>query len=368
MSRSDLPILEPEISSSHLAASIPTDFPEKKSRKPLLNRRRDDRSQSIRSGLQIGFLLLNVWIGFQFYLWVRYYETGGHGWHVPRPPGVEGWLPIASLMNLKAWVMTGAVPPIHAAGMFLLVAFLVISLIFRKAFCGWLCPVGTVSETLWQFGRKLMGRNFRLPAVLDYPLRALKYLLLALFLYAVGSMSAPAIRNFLDGPYGVVADVKMLGFFRNLSLFVLAVVGLLVVASLFVRNSWCRYLCPYGALMGLFSLLSPLKIRRDEDLCIDCARCARACPSGLPVDRKDSVQSPECVGCYQCVAACPAAGALEMKAPGGRIVRPAWIAAGILAVFLGSVLVARLGGHWKTQLPESTYFELVPNADQFSHP
>src|SRR3989442_12428093 len=54
------------------------------------------------------------------------------------------------------------------------------------------------------------GRNFRLPRWLDIPLRGLKYLLLGLFLYAVASMSVDGIRAFLDGPYGLVADVKML--------------------------------------------------------------------------------------------------------------------------------------------------------------
>ena len=81
-------------------------------------------SVTLRSLFQLGFLLLNVWIGLQFYLWVRYYESGGQSISVTRPPGVEGWLPIASLMNLKAWVVSGSLPEIHPAGVFLLLAFL----------------------------------------------------------------------------------------------------------------------------------------------------------------------------------------------------------------------------------------------------
>ena len=63
-------------------------------------------------------------------------------------------------------------------------------------------------------------------------------------------MSVPAIRAFLEGPYGMVDDVKMLNFFRFLGLTGGIVVALLVVASVFVQNFWCRYLCPYGALDG----------------------------------------------------------------------------------------------------------------------
>jgi polyferredoxin len=102
----------------------------------------------IRRTVQLAFLLLNLWIGTRFYIWVRYFETGGASLYVPRPAGVEGWLPIAALMNLKALVLTGVVPDVHPAGMFLLIAFLTISLVFRKAFCSWLCPIGTLSEWL----------------------------------------------------------------------------------------------------------------------------------------------------------------------------------------------------------------------------
>ena len=185
-------------------------------RKKHLKRALPDRSQTLRRGFQLAFLLLNLWICGQFYLFVRYYESGGTGLRASRPPGVEGWLPIASLMNLKVLLLSGQMPALHPAGMFLLVAFLAMSWIFRKSFCGWLCPVGTASEYLWRLGRQTFGRNFRLPRKLDIGLRSLKYLLLGLFVYAVASMSVSAIHAFLEGPYGVVDDVKMLNFFRFL--------------------------------------------------------------------------------------------------------------------------------------------------------
>src|SRR5664279_3922926 len=284
-------------------------------RKKLVRRTAPDRSQTLRRAFQLAFFALNAWIGIEFYLFVRYYETGGRSLWVGRPPGVEGWLPIASLMNLKVLLLSGQMPRLHPAGMFLLVAFLAASWIFRKSFCGWLCPVGTISEYLWKLGRHTFGRNFRLPRKLDVGLRSLKYLLLGLFLYAVGSMSVPAIRAFLEGPYGIVDDVKMLNFFRFLGLAGGIVVALLVLASVFVQNFWCRYLCPYGALMGLVSLASPLRIRRETSLCIDCGKCAKACPAVLPVDRLIAIRSAECTGCLECATACPVAGALFLSTP-----------------------------------------------------
>jgi polyferredoxin len=337
-------------------------------RKKLVKRAPKDRSQALRHAVQAAFFALNVWIGVEFYLFVRFYETGGRTVFAGRPPGVEGWLPIASLMNLKVLLATGQMPRLHPAGMFLLIAFLAMSWIFRKSFCGWLCPVGTVSEYLWRLGKRTFGRNFRLPRRLDIALRGLKYILLGLFFYAVASMSVDAIRAFLEGPYGIVDDVKMLNFFRTLGLAGGLVVAGLVIGSVFVENLWCRYLCPYGALMGLASVASPLGIRRDPELCVDCAKCAKACPSALPVDRLVTIKSAECTGCLQCVAACPAAGALFLSAPRARRV-PAWaMAAGIAVLFFGIVGWAQWHGWWHTDLPSRIYSELIPHASEFTHP
>ena len=145
-------------------------------------------------------------------------RAGSKSFFAERPAGVEGWLPIAALMNLKVLLGTGDVPTLHPAGMFLLLAFLGMSWLARKSFCSWLCPVGTVSEYLWKLGRRTFGRNFRLPrAGWIHGLRGLQeYLLMGLFLFAVASMSIPAIRSFLEGPYGLLDDVKMLNFFRYL--------------------------------------------------------------------------------------------------------------------------------------------------------
>ena len=213
-----------------------------------------------------------------------------------------------------------------------------------------------------------MRRNWTLPRRLDLILRSLKYVLLGFFLYAVADLSAESIMAFMGSPYGLIADVKMLNFFRHLSETAAVTLAALGVLSILYQNFWCRYLCPYGAAMGLTALASPLRIRRDASLCIDCDKCTKACPSALPVARLITIQSAECTGCLQCVAACPAAGALQMGAPGRRRV-PAWaMAAAIAIVFLGVCGYARWSGHWRTDLPSHVYFELIPHANEFTHP
>jgi polyferredoxin len=218
-------------------------------RKNLIRRDDRDDSQPLRLTVQILFAALNLWIGVQFYLWVRWAESEGQAFEVSRPAGVEGWLPIEGLMQLKYFLVTGKVPHVHAAGFFLFAAFLVISFVFRKAFCSWLCPVGTASEYLSKLGRSVLGRNLQLPRWADIPLRLLKYLVLSFFAYAVIGMSADSIAEFLDSPYALIVDVRMLNFFRYIGGTAAWVVLGLVIASIFVQNFWCRYLCPYGCFL-----------------------------------------------------------------------------------------------------------------------
>ncbi len=358
-------------SSKPLLMDLPQTAPTK-AKKKLVRRTDKDYSQVLRRSFQFAFLLLNAYLGSRFYLWVRHFETGLQTRAVARPAGVEGWLPIAGMMNLKYFLVTGHIPLVHPAAMFLLITFLSMAFLFRKAFCSWLCPIGTMSEYLWRAGHKVFGRNFHLPRWMDIPLRGLKYLLLGFFVWAVSSMSASALAAFMQSPYGIIADVKMLNFFRHIGETGLIVLGVLAVASVFVQNFWCRYLCPYGALLGLTAFFSPMRIRRNASACIDCGKCAKACPSALRVDQLVSIKSAECTGCVECVAVCPAQGALQLAPLPVRPDRqfmPIWaMAAGIALLFFGIVGFAKSNGYWTTNISRSTYLELVPNADAASHP
>ncbi len=346
-----------------------------KPKKKLVKRSEVDRSQLYRRNFQGAFFVLNLWLGAKFYFWVRHLEAGMVDSNLHRPPGVEGWLPIAGLMNLKYWLLSGEIPQVHPAALFLLLTFLAMAFLFRKAFCSWLCPIGTISEYLWRAGKKMFKRNFFLPRWLDLSLRGLKYFLLGFFLWAISTMSAVGIRDFMVSPYGLIADVKMLNFFRHIGQTGLLVLGIFIVASVFVQNFWCRFLCPYGALLGLLSWLSPTRIRRNAETCIDCAKCAKACPSGLPVDKLVQIRSVECTGCLECVAVCPAQNALTMSLPNliapktKPAALPAWaMAAGIAILFVGVAGFAKATGHWDSAIPATVYERLVPHAEQAAHP
>ncbi|WP_409307840.1 4Fe-4S binding protein [Pectobacterium sp. B1J-3] len=338
-----------------------------------------------RRATQILLLAINVYIGVTFYFWVRYFETGGTSLYVPRPGGIEGWLPIAGLMNVKYTWETGQYPPIHLAAMLLLLAFVFISLLLKKSFCSWLCPIGTFSELIGALGKKLFNRHFIPPKWIDIPLRALKYLLLSFFLYIVISMPAQGIYMFLMSPYGLISDIKMLNFFRNIGVITLGCVFFFTFASLFIRNFWCRYLCPYGALLGIISLFSPFKIRRNAINCIDCGKCAQSCPSNIPVDKLIQVRTVECTACMSCVESCPVASTLnfalikpsDSRADSSITIKRRWqdtalsgvtMTLLVLSILFGTIGYAMYIDGWDSPIPEHMYFRLIPDAQMIGHP
>lgn len=318
----------------------------------------------LRNWIQMGIFVLTIAVGGQFYLYVL--QVSGEGpVTVQRPPGVEGFLPIGALLGWKRFVATGHWDKVHPAAMVVFGYAGLICLAFRKSFCGWFCPVGTLSEWLWKAGRFFTGHNYSFPPWLDIPLRALKYLLLGFFLWAILSMSTASISAFLQGPYYKVSDVKMLFFFTRMSALSAWVIGFLAVASVFIQNFWCRYLCPYGALMGLLALSGPTHVRRRSRTCADCGRCAVSCPHQLPVDRKQRIISPECSGCMDCIAACPVPGTLSLTTGWG--VKKEWspVRVGVIVVllFAGAVYTARITGYWQSRVPETEIRMLVHDID-----
>ena len=308
-----------------------------------------------------------LFLGIQFGLFVRHFETHGQAGYYSRPPGVEGFLPIGSLVSLKAWLLTGHFDTVHPAALVLFLTFLAMALLTRKSFCSFICPVGTLSEVSWKLGRKLFGRNFRIWRGLDLFMQFAKYALLFFFanLILIG-MPTVAIREFLTAPYWAIADVKMLHFFTGMSTTSMVVIAVLSLLSVVYKNFWCRYLCPYGALLGLLSMLSPFKVTRREDCCINCGVCSRNCPAQIDVQHKVRVHSPECTGCLTCVSNCPEKGALSMAFWNRPVPGIAFVVL-VMLLFSGGVLAGMLSDHWQTSLTYMDYQRLIPFASRLGH-
>ncbi|MGE5188914.1 MAG: 4Fe-4S binding protein [Gemmatimonadota bacterium] len=327
---------------------------------------------ALRGVVQAAYVAFFVMVGIEFHAFYAQIVSGGPV-TARRPGAVEGFLPISALIGLKRFVLTGRWDEIHPAGLTILVAAIVSSLLARKVFCSWVCPVGGLSRFLEWAGRKTLWKRRKkatvVPRGADIALTSIKYLLLAFFIRViVVGMDGAAIEAFRHNAYNYAADAKMLLFFTDISATAAATLAVLAVLSFAIKNFWCRYLCPYGALLGLVSWMSPQRVVRDGETCIDCKACTRACPAEIRVHAKASVWTPECTGCLSCVAACPVDRCLTVARKGKRSLSPYMIPAAGLATILAFWAVARLTGHWHTALPLSTLAEAYRQAHTLVHP
>ena len=299
--------------------------------------------------IQSAFLVLCLYTGWRFYLFVLW-ATGSSPHFVPRPPSVEAFLPIAALMSLRRLLQTGAWDMVHPAGLSIFLAAIVTALVLRKGFCGYVCPVGLVSGLLNTLGRRLALSRVPGPWVARL-LAAPKYLGLGFFLFTIFiGMDLNSLEQFANAPYNYVADARMLNFFLHPSRTTIMILGVLLVLGTVLRSFWCRYLCPYGALLGLFSWLSPTRVHRDAATCVNCGRCTAACPGCIRVQDLKHVLSPECLGCMRCREACPVDGCITVRTA-GRTIPPWAVGTGAVTVMLGAWLLALAAGLWHQNVP-----------------
>ena len=316
--------------------------------------------QPLRIFIQWAFLWFQLYIGVQFFRFVDSLRTTGTP-VVARPDGIEAFLPIAGLLGLKDWLVQGVINPVHPAAVIILLTILTIALLLKRSFCSWICPVGTVSELLWKLGFRVFTKNIRAPRWLDISLRGVKYVFLAFFLFSIlFAMSPEQVTAFISSDYSKIADVRLLDFFRHMSLAGVVATIMLVLLSLPVRNPFCRFLCPYGALLGVISILSPVKVTRNRQTCVSCGVCSQVCPSYLPVMQRERVMSPECIGCWRCVSHCRATGALAMKLTGRKVVVSGLLfAILVVGIFWGGSMVGKMTGNWHTGISQEDYARLL---------
>ena len=145
--------------------------------------------QRVRLAVQWGFLLFSLYLGVTFYRFVLHFRSGGVTAFVARPDGVEAFLPISALLSLKGWLASGSINTIHPAALVVFLGAIAVSLLLKRAFCSWICPVSTITELFWKSGFRVLGRSFQLPLWLDWLLRPIKYLLLLFFLFSISAGS-----------------------------------------------------------------------------------------------------------------------------------------------------------------------------------
>ncbi|NNL75226.1 MAG: 4Fe-4S binding protein [Desulfobacterales bacterium] len=312
--------------------------------------------QLYRKVVQYLFLAAVVLIGAKFTIFVSQLESG-ISTPVTRPPGIEAFLPISSLISLKYLLVSGIFNRIHPSGLIILLIALATAVLLKRGFCSWVCPFGLLTEYLNRLHKVIFRKNVTVPRWLDYPLRSLKYLLLAFFMWAIMlKMNADALEHFIYSPYNMIADIKMLLFFRDITPLAFWVLVALLLLSIAIRNFWCRYLCPYGALLGVLSFLSVLKIHRNVETCTKCQKCTRTCPVDIKVHKTVCVISDECHACLKCVAVCPEKDTLYISvSKRWAILKPWAYAAAISLLFVAGSFAGRITGYWQTGISINEY-------------
>ena len=310
----------------------------------------------IRTLIQTLFLLCSLYIGVSFAHYLHSIMTGDM--NVVKPGGVEAFLPISAFMSFKYFLMTGVFDRVHPAGLSLFIIFLIISAVFKRSFCGYVCPVGFVSELISKTGAKV-----RLNRYAGYILSLPKYLLFIFFFAMITMMSAGAIAAFQRSQYNMVADAKMLYFFTRPTMTTAVVIGAIVLLTLVIKGFWCRFLCPYGVLQSIAGYLSPFYIKRHKEHCTNCGKCAKACPMGIEVNKKGMVLSPDCIGCHDCVRVRDNDRCLTV----GRGYRPDRLAVWIVCVLSVLVIFAMVAGFWDSSIKSADYLRLLNGIDGIGH-
>ncbi|MBR6727261.1 MAG: 4Fe-4S binding protein [Clostridia bacterium] len=218
-------------------------------------------------------------------------------------PGASGACPLGALQNSLA--SSGARAPYYVFGIIMLYGFL-----FGRWICGFLCPFGLIQDLLHKIPTPKLKKN-RFTRVLSY----LKYVLLVFFVFIIPI--AYMFRNFplpafckyicpagtLEGAMGLLSNEVNEGHLRMLGpLFTwkfLLMVSI-VVASIFIFRFFCRFLCPLGALYGLFNKISLVGVKVDKQGCTDCGICVEQCKMDIK-----HVGDQECINCGECIGACP---------------------------------------------------------------
>ncbi len=251
-------------------------------------------------------------------------------------PSVDALCPFGGLETIFSLVSgSGFVKHTVLTSLILLAGALVITLLFRRSFCGQICPLGTLQRVFGKLGGRLFHKRPEIPKSVDRIARYLKYGVLIFFIVWTWRAASLVMRPY--DPWVAYAHITSAQLFTEFGIgFAVLVVSL--IGSLIYERFFCKYLCPMGAFLGLFSKLSVFGIRRNADVCIDCKRCDKICPMEISVSTATKVNMSECISCDECVNTCPAAGALEIKALGGKKASATFmtaLVAVILAVIIG---------------------------------
>ena len=232
-------------------------------------------------------------------------------------PGASGACPLGSLQN--ALGASEKRTPYYVVGIILLY-----SILLGRLICGFLCPFGLIQELLYKIKTPKLKKK-RFTRILSY----FKYVLLVFLvvivpvLYGLRNVPLPGFCKYIcpagtiEGAFGLLSNKVNEGELARLGpLFTwkFAIAVSVIVGSVFIFRVFCRFLCPLGALYGIFNKIAILGIKLEKPKCIDCGLCISKCKMDIR-----EVGDHECINCGECVGVCPTK-AISWR--GGKVILP----------------------------------------------
>ena len=262
----------------------------------------------IRSLVQLFFFVLIALISVNHSL----AENGG-GIPLLSKASLHALCPFGGVVTIYQYAAAGTfVQKIHESAFILMIIGFVLAILFGPVFCGWVCPYGTIQEWFGSLGRKLFKRRYNrfIPTRLDTILRYARYLVLGWVLYMTAASGRLIFADY--DPYFALFNL----WTSEAAIGGVVLLALTLLGSLFVERPWCKYACPYGAVLGVFNLFRVFTIRRTPGTCKMDTACDIACPMNIIVSEKIIVRDHQCISCLECTseARCPVADTVDFVA------------------------------------------------------
>ncbi len=218
-------------------------------------------------------------------------------------PGAVSACPLGALQN--AVTSSG-----HRAGWYVLGIIMIFGLTLGRTICGWLCPFGLIQELMHKIPTPKIRKS-----KITRALSCLKYVILIIFVVAIPLFyifrfhrAVPGFCKYicpagtLEGAVGLLLNPKNDNLFSMLKIlftrkFVILITCLTI--CIFCYRAFCRFICPLGAIYGLFNKLALISVHVDADRCNGCGACVRNCRMDVL-----HVGDHECINCGRCIHVC----------------------------------------------------------------
>lgn len=169
------------------------------------------------------------------------------------------------------------------------------AILLGPIFCGWMCFLGFYQDSLRYLGSFIKKEPLEINEKLHNILKYSRYIIL------LGTIIIGGLFLFPGKVWFNFSQLIKGHAVIDATLYFLIALGIL---SLFTRRFFCRYCCTFGAKLGLYSLLRPITINKD-DSCISCKLCSKECPMHIEVDKINSLANLNCINCLKCIECCP---------------------------------------------------------------